>query len=153
MSAREISLPEGLIASLPELSEEDVATAKNLVSFGQSALFAHWEKSKETRRKRDFLAQVRILDSGYVGGLAAYVRNARRLLRAAREGANPFDAYLPAVPSGRRLEAGKSEFFELEDRGVLELRDAAFVLVAGGRGERLGYDGIKLELPTELTTR
>ena len=28
----------------------------------------------------------------------------------------------------------------------------AFVLVAGGLGERLGYKGIKLELPAEITT-
>jgi UDP-sugar pyrophosphorylase len=27
-----------------------------------------------------------------------------------------------------------------------------FVLVAGGLGERLGYSGIKVALPTELTT-
>ena len=29
---------------------------------------------------------------------------------------------------------------------------ACFVLVAGGLGERLGYSGIKVALPTELTT-
>jgi len=28
----------------------------------------------------------------------------------------------------------------------------AFVLVAGGLGERLGYSGIKVALPTETTT-
>ncbi|KAH8067344.1 UTP-glucose-1-phosphate uridylyltransferase [Aureococcus anophagefferens] len=31
-------------------------------------------------------------------------------------------------------------------------RKTGFVLVAGGLGERLGYDGIKLELPVELAT-
>ena len=30
--------------------------------------------------------------------------------------------------------------------------DAAFVLVAGGLGERLGYSGIKLALPSESAT-
>ena len=34
--------------------------------------------------------------------------------------------------------------------GVAESRHAAFVLVAGGLGERLGYSGIKLALPTDL---
>jgi UDP-sugar pyrophosphorylase len=29
---------------------------------------------------------------------------------------------------------------------------ACFVLVAGGLGERLGYNGIKVELPSEITT-
>lgn len=29
----------------------------------------------------------------------------------------------------------------------------AFVLVAGGLGERLGYNGIKIEIPMELVSR
>ena len=29
--------------------------------------------------------------------------------------------------------------------------EAAFVVVAGGLGERLGYEGIKLSLPSEVT--
>ena len=33
-----------------------------------------------------------------------------------------------------------------------EIGDAAFVLVAGGLGERLGYSGIKVELPCERAT-
>ncbi|XP_065040304.1 UDP-sugar pyrophosphorylase isoform X2 [Musa acuminata AAA Group] len=40
----------------------------------------------------------------------------------------------------------------LEEAGVREARRAAFVLVAGGLGERLGYKGIKLALPSETTT-
>ncbi|XP_073116957.1 UDP-sugar pyrophosphorylase [Elaeis guineensis] len=40
----------------------------------------------------------------------------------------------------------------LEDAGVREVHKAAFVLVAGGLGERLGYKGIKLALPSEITT-
>lgn len=31
-----------------------------------------------------------------------------------------------------------------------ELRHSGFVLVAGGLGERLGYNGIKVSLPTEI---
>ena len=34
--------------------------------------------------------------------------------------------------------------------GVEASREAAFVLVAGGLGERLGYSGIKIALPTDL---
>ncbi len=36
--------------------------------------------------------------------------------------------------------------------GVEAAADAAFVLVAGGLGERLGYSGIKLALPSESAT-
>ena len=34
-----------------------------------------------------------------------------------------------------------------EDEGLKELHKTGFVLIAGGLGERLGYGGIKLDLP------
>ncbi|KAL8515025.1 hypothetical protein ACS0TY_013929 [Phlomoides rotata] len=43
-------------------------------------------------------------------------------------------------------------FIQYENAGVREGRKAAFVLVAGGLGERLGYNGIKVALPLETTT-
>ena len=33
------------------------------------------------------------------------------------------------------------------------MSSSVFVLVAGGMGERLGYNGIKIEIPIELTTK
>jgi len=36
--------------------------------------------------------------------------------------------------------------------GLHELQYCGFVLVAGGLGERLGYSGIKVALPTQMTT-
>lgn len=38
---------------------------------------------------------------------------------------------------------------ELESEGIRAAGETAFVLVAGGLGERLGYSGIKLALPVE----
>lgn len=48
------------------------------------------------------------------------------------------------VPSGEVLTFGDDNFLSLEAAGVKEARNAAFVLVAGGLGERLGYKGIKV---------
>lgn len=48
------------------------------------------------------------------------------------------------VPSGEILTFGDDNFNMLEEAGVKEARKAAFVLVAGGLGERLGYKGIKV---------
>lgn len=39
---------------------------------------------------------------------------------------------------------GDDSFMSFEDAGVKEVRKSAFVLVAGGLGERLGYNGIKV---------
>lgn len=52
----------------------------------------------------------------------------------------------PSVPTGTSLGFGSEdpEFVRLETLGRSAIANAAFVLVAGGRGERLGYDGIKV---------
>ncbi|PKU68507.1 UDP-sugar pyrophosphorylase [Dendrobium catenatum] len=59
---------------------------------------------------------------------------------------------LVQVPSGEVLTFGDDNFIMFEEVGVKEARKAAFVLVAGGLGERLGYKGIKVALPSETTT-
>jgi UDP-sugar pyrophosphorylase len=56
-------------------------------------------------------------------------------------GRNPFAGYTPKVPFGERLDFGSEEHMELEAEGLKEAGHAAFVLVAGGLGERLGYSG------------
>ena len=43
-------------------------------------------------------------------------------------------------------------FTQAEQKGLTGIKDVAFVLVAGGLGERLGYSGIKLSLETNLLT-
>jgi UDP-sugar pyrophosphorylase len=45
------------------------------------------------------------------------------------------------VPEGERLDFGGQRFLELEAAGLAAAARAAFVLVAGGLGERLGYKG------------
>ncbi|XP_021896375.1 UDP-sugar pyrophosphorylase [Carica papaya] len=59
---------------------------------------------------------------------------------------------LGTVPTGEVLTFGDDNFINLEETGVKEAQKAAFVLVAGGLGERLGYNGIKVALPAETTT-
>lgn len=49
------------------------------------------------------------------------------------------------VPSGEVLTFGEDNFIQFEETGVKEAQNAAFVLVAGGLGERLGYNGIKVK--------
>lgn len=46
------------------------------------------------------------------------------------------------MPEGERLDFGAERFLELEEKGLAEAADTAFVLVAGGLGERLGYQGM-----------
>jgi len=60
---------------------------------------------------------------------------------------NPLIAeWTPTTPKGNVVDFGAQDpqFERLESIGREAVRNAAFVLVAGGRGERLGYDGIKV---------
>lgn len=56
-------------------------------------------------------------------------------------GRNVFDGFVPSNPEGKRLDFGSPDFLQLEGAGMAAVAGAAFVLVAGGLGERLGYKG------------
>lgn len=98
------------------------------------------------------LKQLAAADAAYPGGLSAYITRARKLLRDAKAGVNPFKGYTVTVPEGERLSPGTSAFLAAEEDGLKEVHSCAFVVVAGGLGERLGYSGIKLSLPIESST-
>lgn len=80
---------------------------------------------------------------------------AKVLLKESADGVNPFEEYEAIVPEGESLSydgEGTMSFSEAEQLGISAMEGAAFVLVAGGLGERLGYSGIKLSLETNLCT-
>lgn len=81
------------------------------------------------------------------GGLIGYCDRARGLLHSSMKGENPFDNYKPEVPNGVFLKPGENDFEDMEYEGIKELYKTGFVLIAGGLGERLGYSGIKVDLP------
>ena len=91
-----------------------------------------------------------VFDKSY--GLDTYVKNSKKLLEDARTGANPFDGFTPEVPSGSTLEPFTADYTKYEKEGLKEVGKCGFVLVAGGLGERLGYNGIKVELPYQTVT-
>ncbi|MDD9969377.1 MAG: UTP--glucose-1-phosphate uridylyltransferase [Myxococcales bacterium] len=135
------------------LSETDAKTLHQALAWNQGHLFSHWPApgEKQAAKSRQ-LEQIRMLDSRYPGGLSVYLENARRLLSAARRGDNPYAGFTPTVPTGRRLSFGSDAFDAAERAGLSIANRTAFVLVAGGLGERLGYNGIKIALPAETAT-
>jgi len=135
------------------LGIDDRSALALAMELGQGHLFAHWPPpGEEQADKQRQLAQLRKLDAQYPGGLRAYVDNARRLLAASRQGDNPYAGYVPEVPDGERLALGDDAFDRAEQAGLAVAGRCGFVLVAGGLGERLGYDGIKIALPAETAT-
>ncbi|KAF3787452.1 UDP-sugar pyrophosphorylase [Nymphaea thermarum] len=145
--------PTNLRKNLCILSHNEIDLAKMLIKEKQGHLFEHWpEPGIDDAAKHGFFNQVTLLNNSYPGGLLSYIRNARSLLADSKAGKNPYDGFIPSVPSGEVLSFGDENFMMLEEVGVKEACRAAFVLVAGGLGERLGYNGIKLALPSESTS-
>ncbi len=135
------------------MDEREAEVVQMLLREGQEHVFEHWpEPGREESQKKKLLEQIVKLDDSYAGGLKKYLQNARRLLEESRMGINPFDEYTPSVPDGVTLGFGDSDFINYECEGIEAAGQSAFVLVAGGLGERLGYSGIKVALPVELAT-
>lgn len=56
------------------------------------------------------------------------------------------------VPDVYSVDFNTKEYHELEKEGLSVLMKTGFVLVAGGLGERLGFNNIKVSLPVETFT-
>jgi len=135
------------------ISAAEAAAAEGLIAAGQAHLFMDWPAvGSRDSDKRRLMAQIATIDAGYPGGLCGYIHNAKQLLEDSRVGRNPLAGWTPSVPAGSTLAYGDAEFVQCEEAGAAEAGRAAFVLVAGGLGERLGYSGIKVALPTEMAS-
>ncbi|KAG8496973.1 hypothetical protein CXB51_008200 [Gossypium anomalum] len=150
--------PSNLVKNLCLLSPDQIELGKMLVEMGQSHLFQQWtDPGVEDDKKKAFFAQVSFSFSIAIEfysceakfklswGLASYIKNARELLAGSKVGKSPYDGFTPSVPTGEILSFGDENFIKYEEAGVKEAQNAAFVLVAGGLGERLGYNGIKVD--------
>lgn len=136
---------------LESLDGESAELVRALLDAGQGHLFAQWDHPDATDRERKaFLDQLRDVNRGYPGGLVRYIENARRLLAEAKAGVNPFEGFVPEKPDVVDLADFRDRYHRMEALGMEAFDRTAVVLVAGGLGERLGYDGIKLGIPVEV---
>lgn len=150
----------GLDANKDVLGDEKYEFCKNLSeNFGQQHLFEFWPaQGADDDKKVKFVDQLKALDGNYPGGLESYITNAKDLLQKSKDGVNPFEGYVPQVPTGEVVpltpfsDEKMNKFVENEELGFNQVPGMCFVIVAGGLGERLGYSGIKLALPTDVMT-
>ena len=148
----EIEIPSRLKKSIKIVTESQFALCRKLCALGQEHLFEPWDAMAPAGRRR-LAEQLEIIDKEYTdGGIEGYINNARKLLKKSMSGVNPLDGWVPEIPVGETFEMCSDAYNETEARGLQELGSVGFVLVAGGLGERLGYNNIKIGLPTELTT-
>ena len=135
------------------LSADEQRTVQLLLDNDQAHLFAHWPPAGEKDAdKHRFLTQCALIESAYLGGIATYVSRAKQLLAFAQQGGNPYEGYKVQEPTDSARIDSFDAFKHYEALGLSAVSTAAFVIVAGGLGERLGYKGIKLALPSEIVT-
>jgi hypothetical protein len=134
-------------------SPAEVSVGETLLSLDQGHLFANWPApGTQDADKKRFLKQAADVESAYIGGVKTYVERARKLLKLAAIGANPYEGFTVTEPKDAvRLES-LQDFKKYEALGMEQMAKTGFVIVAGGLGERLGYKGIKLNLPCEIST-
>jgi len=132
--------------------KDEQALVAELLANGQEHLFADWDASgTNDQAKAAFLNSLTHINSSYPGGLTGYISNARKLLAEAKIGANPFEGFVPHQPDKADLTQFNTAYDHYEALGKNHFDKTAVVLVAGGLGERLGYSGIKLDIPVEVT--
>ncbi len=117
----------------------------------QSEIVKRMESANDAE-KINFLKQVDHLEKVWPGGIRGYIARAKVLLEDSKNGKNPLEEYTPSVPEGFNVKVGDNDFYELEKLGFEEIKDTCFVLVAGGLGERLGYNDIKIGIQSNLVT-
>lgn len=150
-------MEELLKGNLDLLSDSERDLCLLLLQNGQEHLFRHWDPpGTNDHLKHQFFQQIQRLHESYLpnqGGLVAYLRNAQRLLEDSMRGVNPLQGWTPSIPSvGVSIEPISEEYETYDQIGLTEIDSVGFVLVAGGLGERLGFSGIKIALPTETLT-
>ena len=139
------------IQNLTENKTEQ-ALINELLAENQQHLFADWDApGTNDEVKTAFLKSLLRINESYPGGLTGYISNARKLLAEAKTGANPFEGFIPHQPDKVDLTKFDAAYDHYEALGKAQFDKTAVVLVAGGLGERLGYSGIKLDIPVEVT--
>ncbi len=137
--------------NMESLNTADRELVDKLMDAGQGHLFADWDPpGVNDEAKAAFLGALHKIDGNYPGGLVGYISNARKLLAEAKEGGNPFEGFVPHQPNMVDLTAFDDTYDHYEALGQKQFGKMGVVLVAGGLGERLGYNGIKLDIPVEV---
>ena len=136
---------------LQESSADKHALLRDLVSedLGQSHLLEAFDAiidddQQFSTKLNEMMTQLVQLDKAYPGGLKEYIHKAKKLLEDSKKGLNPLDGWAPSVPAGEKFELGTEEYDATEALGMHHLGKVGFILVAGGLGERLGYNGTKV---------
>jgi len=148
---------EKMLADYSYFEANYIEAIKLLFDISQEHLFANWDKpGMYDDLKKKFLDQIIEMDKKFPGGLKQYRENVKNGVKNVIAGVNPFEGFNPQIPDNifnlDTREKIDSVYHAAETFGLALVNKLSIVLVAGGRGDRLKYDGIKIDLPLDLIT-
>ena len=87
-------------------------------------------------------------------GLSGYIKDFTALAEKAKDGYNPFEKKQSAVPSAENVKTVSGlvdqTFEEYSEEGVKHILELGLVILAGGVGDRLGFNGIKVGIEESI---
>ncbi|MEI7999219.1 MAG: UTP--glucose-1-phosphate uridylyltransferase, partial [Candidatus Omnitrophota bacterium] len=134
------------------VDEEQSRILRVLAKIGEQGLLSDWPApGTNDDQKRALLEQLSLKDQELQGGLEGYKELVRNLLKNAKD-LDPTEGYTAQVPQGKVFDGINQDYLDYTDRGIGYLDQLALVKVAGGAGDRLGYNGPKVGIPVDLVT-
>jgi len=127
------------------------ALRTDLEKIGQKHLFESFDDASDEDAER-LARQLLKLNMTTPGGLVDYCQRGKKLISELVSNAATANKEYHPPRLGEKLKANTPMFEESEELGIAQGPFTAFVLVAGGLGERLGFDKVKVSLQTDLLT-
>ncbi|KRX04897.1 hypothetical protein PPERSA_06531 [Pseudocohnilembus persalinus] len=137
-----------------EFKEQEQQMLQNLKLLGQEHIIQDYNNCFNLQEKINFLDQYESFQKQIPNGLQGYIQRAKKLIYLNQNNITPFQDLKISNP----LQIFQIDFKnyekmkELEKIGKKEIDGLCFVLVAGGLGERLGFQGIKINMELDLLT-
>ncbi|HHL71680.1 MAG TPA: hypothetical protein ENJ29_04125, partial [Bacteroidetes bacterium] len=128
-------------SSMRTVNEQYAALQHTAASFGQEHIFRFWD-SLSSQQRSNFLQQIENIDFSALQGLfEQYIGGDRTAVEGKLEPVKP-------IPIARDA-TGRKERARMRQAGEEKLRQGKVgaLLVAGGQGSRLGFDGPKGKFP------
>jgi UDP-sugar pyrophosphorylase len=124
-----------------------------LYELKQYKLISYLNKYRNNKEViNSFFTNLLKLNQSYPGGISSYLISAKKSMN--KDNVIKIDKanFKLVAPITKEIKTFSKEYLSCEKIGMKELTNTCFVLVAGGVGERLGYNDIKLSLPMDSIT-
>lgn len=113
----------------------------------QKKILQYLTEEQNPVKINNLYTQIQKIEETYKGGLLAYTKNSQNLITSQ----TPKTPNI-TIPKNSKKIYLKTNYEKYETKGSKKISKVAFVLVAGGLGERLGSKNIKISLTCELIT-